>query len=194
MPASADETAPKRRRCSTATREAILAAAARRFARYGYEHAGLREIAADAGVTAALVNRYFGGKQELFAEVIDREFDIHPLIEGEPCDLAVNLARLMVFGEGGDPEDERTPLLLLLRSATEPQAADVLKKRLDTTNLRHLAECLGGPDADARAALIIAQLVGFCTLDQMLRPEAFDRADRERLVELLAASLAAYIG
>ena len=29
------------------------------------------KIAADAGVTAALVNRYFGSKEKLFAEVIE---------------------------------------------------------------------------------------------------------------------------
>ena len=61
---------PKRKRDAAATREAILEAATRRFATQGYERAGAREIAADAGVTAALVNRYFGSKEGLFAEVI----------------------------------------------------------------------------------------------------------------------------
>ena len=49
-----------------------MEAATRRFATQGYERAGAREIAADAGVTAALVNRYFGSKEGLFAEVIKR--------------------------------------------------------------------------------------------------------------------------
>ena len=64
--------ARRRRRDAAATREAILEAATRRFATQGYERAGVREIAADAGVTAALVNRYFGSKEGLFAEVIQR--------------------------------------------------------------------------------------------------------------------------
>ena len=45
---------PRRRRDAAATREAILEAATRRFATQGYGGAGVREIAADAGVTAAL--------------------------------------------------------------------------------------------------------------------------------------------
>ena len=62
---------PRRRRDAAATREAILQAATRRFTTEGYQRAGAREIAADAGVTAALVNRYFGSKVKLFAEVIE---------------------------------------------------------------------------------------------------------------------------
>ncbi len=71
-----------RRRGSTATREAILEAAAGRFASSGYAGAGVREIAADAGVTAALVNRYFGSKEGLFTEVIEQAFDSGDLLGG----------------------------------------------------------------------------------------------------------------
>ena len=50
------------------TRARILAAARVRFAMDAYENVGTRDIAADAGVDAALVNRYFGGKEKLFDE------------------------------------------------------------------------------------------------------------------------------
>ena len=63
-------TIPARRRNAAATREAILISARRAFARAGYDGAGVREIAAGAGVTAMLVNRYFGSKERLFAEVL----------------------------------------------------------------------------------------------------------------------------
>ena len=63
-------TAPPRPRNAAATREAILNSARAAFARAGYDGAGVREIAAGAGVTAMLVNRYFGSKEQLFAEVI----------------------------------------------------------------------------------------------------------------------------
>ena len=72
MPERRVSESPKRRRDAADTREAILEAATRRFATHSYEHAGVREIAADAGVTAALVNRYFGSKEKLFDEVIQR--------------------------------------------------------------------------------------------------------------------------
>ena len=103
---------PRRRRDAAATREAILEAATRRFATQGYGGAGVREIAADAGVTAALVNRYFGSKEGLFAEVIRRALDMGHLLQGQRGDLADHLARVMVYGR----EDSRgsgvlTPLL-----------------------------------------------------------------------------------
>ena len=62
--------AVRRRRGAAATRQAILDSAREAFARLGYEGAGVREIAAGAGVTAMLVNRYFGSKEGLFTEVV----------------------------------------------------------------------------------------------------------------------------
>jgi AcrR family transcriptional regulator len=59
-----------RPRNAAITRAAILASARRAFVRAGYDGVGVREIAAGAGVTAMLVNRYFGSKEKLFAEVV----------------------------------------------------------------------------------------------------------------------------
>ena len=72
---------PRRRRDAAATREAILEAATRRFAAHGFEVRRVREIAGDAGVTAVLVNRYFGSKEKLFAEAIERALDMGHLLE-----------------------------------------------------------------------------------------------------------------
>src|SRR5271166_6786953 len=113
MPELRVSASPRRRRDAAATREAMLQAATRRFATHGYEHAGVREIAVDAGVTAALVNRYFGSKEGLFAEVIEGAFDIRQLLQGQGGDLADHLARVMVYGRENAPDRLHTPLLLL---------------------------------------------------------------------------------
>ena len=63
-----------RPRNAAATREAILDSAIRNFARAGYDGVGVREIAGDAGVTAMLVNRYFGSKEQLFIEAVEVSF------------------------------------------------------------------------------------------------------------------------
>lgn len=183
-----------KRRCAATTRGAILEAATRRFASHGYERSGAREIAGDAGVTAALINRYFGSKEGLFAEVIYRAFDHDDLLAGGRADLASRLARHAVYGREDARDIPRTPLLLLLRSATEPRAAELLRANLDRNFVRPLSEKLGGPDAEARAALVAAQLTGFATLDQMIRTEAFAGVELERLVTLLTAILDACIG
>lgn len=59
-----------RRRDAVVTRDTILLSARKAFAQSGYEAAGLSEIAADAGVTLMLIQRYFDSKEQLFDEVI----------------------------------------------------------------------------------------------------------------------------
>lgn len=185
----------KRRRDAAATRSAILTAATRRFACQGYEHVGVREIAADAGVTAALVNRYFGSKEGLFVRVVEDAFDLSFLIAGDRGTLAERLARVMVYGrEDTPPNCPRIPLLLLMRSATEPCTASVIRSSLDRNNLRLLADVIGGPDAALRAAMVIAQLTGFAVMDQVLKPVTLATAPREQLVALLSETLAACMG
>jgi len=193
MPERRASARPKRKRDAAATREAILEAATRRFATQGYERAGVREVAADAGVTAALVNRYFGSKEGLFAEVIARALDMGHLLRDGRANLADHLARVVVYGEDA-PDGVLTPLLLLLHSAAEPRAIELFRRDLDRTQLRLLAEHIGGDDAAVRAAMVLAQLTGFAILHHVLRPEAFADARGEKLVALLSKSLAACIG
>lgn len=190
--ARASEAGSRRRRDAVATRSAILEAATAQFATLGYEHAGVREIAAAAGVTAALVNRYFGSKEALFTEVVAGACDIRPWVHSARADLPGKLARLMVFGKEGRGNDH-TPFLLWLRTVTEPRAADLFRESVERQNLRALAAIIGGPDADLRAALVIGQIIGFATLEKLLRPPGLVAADRQRLVALLEKSLAACI-
>jgi AcrR family transcriptional regulator len=194
MPERRDSARPKRKRDAAATRAAILEAAARRFATQGYERAGVREIAADAGVTAALVNRYFGSKEGLFAEAIKRALDMGHLLREGRANLADHLARVAVFGGKDAPDALLTPLLLLLHSAAEPRAIELFRRDLDHTQLRLLAEHVGGDDAAVRAAMAFAQLTGFAILHHVVRPEAFADARGEQLVAMLSRSLAACIG
>jgi AcrR family transcriptional regulator len=186
-------TRPKRKRNAAATREEILEAATRRFATQGYERAGVREIAADAGVTAALVNRYFGSKQGLFAEVITRALDMAHLLRDGRANLADHLARVVVYGGEDASGGLLTPLLLLLHSAAEPGAIELFRRDLDHTQLRLLAEHIGGNDAAVRAAMVLAQLTGFAIMYHVLRPKAFVDAPNEELVTLLSRVLAAGI-
>ncbi len=184
---------PRWRRDAAATREAILQAATRRFATEGYQGAGAREIADDAGVTAALVNRYFGSKQKLFAEVIGRALDPGHLLQGQRGSLAGHLARVMVYGQEDGTNRLRTPLLLLLHSATEPHAVKLFRRDLDRTALPLLAEQIGGEDAAVRAVMVMAQLTAFAIMHHVHRPEEFANARDGQLVALLSRSLAVCI-
>jgi hypothetical protein len=64
---------------------AIRSAARGRFTAEGYQRTTLRAIAADVGVDAALVTRYFGSKQDLFATATEFRIDL-PDLDGAAAD------------------------------------------------------------------------------------------------------------
>lgn len=62
-------------RDAEATRAAILDAAEEEFARFGLNGARTEAIAAKTGVTKAMIYYYFGSKEDLYQEVLQRPFD-----------------------------------------------------------------------------------------------------------------------
>jgi AcrR family transcriptional regulator len=64
-----------RREKQEQTRQQLLDAAARVFARRGYQSASVEEIAAEAGFTTGAVYSNFAGKEELFLALADRQVD-----------------------------------------------------------------------------------------------------------------------
>lgn len=63
--------APNSERPDTAeTREKLLEAAMKVFAREGYQAAALRDISSEAGVNSALIGYHFGGKEGIYLEVV----------------------------------------------------------------------------------------------------------------------------
>jgi len=61
-----------------AARAALITAASTLFSRKGYAATKISELAAEAGVTPAMVHYYFGGKEKLLEAVLEEAFD--PLI------------------------------------------------------------------------------------------------------------------
>lgn len=99
---------PERRRALT--RDALVGSAAAVFARRGYEGASLEEIADAAGFTRGAIYKNFGGKEDLFFAVADRDFAerlrtlserLALQCEFEPADLA-SLWRETVIGATDD--------------------------------------------------------------------------------------------
>ena len=56
---------------SDGTRGRLVAAAKRAFASHGFRGASVNRIAADAGVTAAMINHHFGGKRGLYDACVE---------------------------------------------------------------------------------------------------------------------------
>ena len=113
-----------RPRNASRTRADILAAARRRFGAEGYERTTLRAVAADVGVDAALVIRYFGSKQNLFGAAADFAIELPDLSGLDPDDVAnILLQRFFAVWE----EDE-TFVALLRAAMTSQLAADTLRQ------------------------------------------------------------------
>lgn len=68
---------------SAARREQLLQVARSLFAERGYEATSVEEIAAKAGVSKPVVYEHFGGKEGLYAVIVDREMQkLLGMVEG----------------------------------------------------------------------------------------------------------------
>ncbi|MFF3598141.1 TetR/AcrR family transcriptional regulator [Kitasatospora indigofera] len=179
---------PSRRRDAAATREAILAAAVVEFTEYGYAGAGVRQIAERAGVSAMMINRYFGSKQGLFAEAVDRSFGPPTVVGTERHDLTRTMARALAENTAHGTE-HLDPFLLTLRSASDPEAADIVRQGIEAHVGARLAGLIGGSEAELRAQLGLALTAGTWLLRAVVGTRALAGVDNDRLAELLAAML-----
>ncbi len=179
---------PPRRRNAVTTRAAILTSARAAFARSGYDGAGVREIAAGAGVTAMLVNRYFGSKEQLFAEVV-AETMADPIILTPQTLTSPGAGKAMATALVGLTETGAAPLdgfLIMLRSASSTRAAEIGREQIERHHHNTLATALTGALAPQRAALILSLVAGFQVMRQMIGLSALVDAQRESLIALLA--------
>ena len=180
-----------RQRSAASTRQAILAAAHARFLGESYENVGQRDIAGDAGVDATLVNRYFGSKEELFREVLshgpEKKFD------DAAADLPTSFADAVVEHCREQDADKLERLLIMLRSASSPQASAIVAENIERELVAPLTGLIGGDDARLRATLAMSVMIGSTVLRSILgvttQGECQSDAMRERLVEMFRVAL-----
>ncbi|HYJ57639.1 MAG TPA: TetR family transcriptional regulator [Mycobacterium sp.] len=169
--------AEARVRNAEGTRADILAAARQRFGSDGYERTTLRAIAGDVGVDPALVIRYFGSKQQLFAAAA--EFKLHlPDLQGlEPDAMAdALLERFFAVWEAD------TTFVALLRAAmTSPTAAETMRQVFATQVVPILTAV--APDHPApRAVLMGSFVIGLATTRYVLQVPAARALDHDALI------------
>ena len=166
-----------------ATRWAILHSALAAFARHGYDGIGIREIAETAGVTAVLVNRYFGTKEKLFAEAVELAFATNGLFDGELTDLADRFIGV-IMRRNETRSEPNDALLLMLNSAPNPRAAEILRSCIARQFERPLKSLLQGPRADERAAMILALVAGFILMRKVIGMKALADVEGTLSIEL----------
>ncbi|MFH8658339.1 TetR/AcrR family transcriptional regulator [Streptomyces afghaniensis] len=183
---------PTHKRSASATRTALRAAAAFRFGKYGYDGTSVRDIAGDVGVDAALVYRYFGSKEALFNDVSGTGKMFEPLLD-EPVESIPDWFCALLTGpprEGDFPH----PVLSVLRSSGRDEA--VARLRADFTEVfsQRLAARLDGPDADLRAELLAAWMLGTSLMRTEIRPPALVSVPDATLERFLRAGIEVLLG
>jgi AcrR family transcriptional regulator len=181
-----DQSVATRPRNAAATRAAILASALRAFARHGYDGVGVRDIARDAGVTAMLVNRYFGSKEQLFAEVVDSAFAPPVVIGNDPDTLAHDAAHNLIARTAPDAE-QLGPFLIMLRSVSNPRAAEIVREGIGRHVGRRLAAQLPEPGQQIRTELMLSVIAGVWLMRLVIETPALNQADPDALTDAACA-------
>lgn len=192
---------PARHRDASQTRQLLLDAALKRFAIDGYDATTVRDIAADAGVNVALINRYFESKEGLFKACLGSigEHLKRPDADGSNVDQIARgmVARLVSLTRDGNPSPHY--LLLLLRTSGDPQAESI---RVGI--IREFAERIaasagwspGDPKTDAillRAEIALATTLGVVLLRTSSQLEPLASANEDALFEPLRDVVAALL-
>lgn len=178
------------RRSSAETKAIILAKARERFGTSGFQAATIRAIAADADVDPAMVMRYFGSKDQLFAAAA--EFDLQ-LPEFAPTDRD-RLGWLLVGHflrrwEGGDDA-----LVILLRSsATNNEAAQRMQKIFGLQLQPLVASWAPSGEAATRAGLIATQILGLALCRFVLRLPPVVDLSQDEIIDWLGPTIQRYL-
>jgi AcrR family transcriptional regulator len=157
MSSIADKGSSRRRQYDAeASRQALLEAGGALFDERGYAAATVREIGERAGVDAALIARYFGGKEGLYLAAIARQ-------EGRghiPADPARALEHMLARADahGNGP---------IGRAMVSPGLPDAIREQVRAIVGRYAVQPIaaelaagGTPDPELRAELLVALSVG----------------------------------
>lgn len=147
---------PPQRRNAPETKAKILAAAQQAFAELGYAQAGIRDIAAIAGISSTLLPRYYGTKASLFEAALADAIRAEELVGLGRPQFGERLAALLL-----DRRVDLKPPSMVALSTGDSEAREIATRMIDERVLKPLAKWLGPPDARLRAVEITLLGMGF---------------------------------
>lgn len=142
----------------------------------------MREIAALAGIDGALVRRYFGSKERLFAAALVDALDIDRMLDTPREHFGQHVVAHFLDGSRDTPN----PLLIMLLAMSDPEARKIVLSTLDQRVIAPLASWIGGDEGELRAARVSMLCSGFFTYWKLLPLDVFEGgidADTRRWLE-----------
>jgi len=137
--------------------------------------------------TPVLINRYFGSKERLFAEVLAKANE-HPIIATQETlyspKRAETIARPLVQVTAPDAT-ALDGFLIMLRSFSSERAVEIARDVIEAHHQRNVTTALSGNLAPQRAALLLALVAGVQIMRQMIGLTALSTATDEELESLL---------
>ena len=168
-------------RKSERTRAAILKAAQELFAEFGYARTTVRDIAARAAIDPAMVMRYFGSKDALFARATAIDLKLPDLTQTAPAQFGDTLIRhFLDVWEG--PSSNGTLTILLRTSASDDDIAAKMRNVFAGQVLPMLARVADPAEVATRAGLIATQLLGLALCRYVLKVPPIVAMTPERII------------
>ena len=178
------------RRSSEETKAVILAAARERFGASGFQAATIRAIAADADVDPAMVMRYYGNKDKLFAAAAEFDLKFPDFAGNDGMQVGRSLVRHFLERWEGDEA-----LVILLRSsATNGEAAQRMQEIFGTQLQPLVGSLVPADEAGVRAGLIATQILGMALCRFVLRLAPVVEMTPDEVVGWLGPTIQRYLG
>jgi AcrR family transcriptional regulator len=183
-------TAPTRPRNAAATRAAILESARARFLVESFDQVGVRQIAGDVGVDAALICRYFGSKEELFAEVVATTCD-DPMevLAGDRSTFGSRVAKAMLDPEQRSHRESVDFINLAVRSTMSAAAGERVRDHIEQRFTMPFSQWLGGSDSVEKAWLTASVMMGVAIMRSIVCDPSAATEPKEATIARLAAVL-----
>lgn len=190
---SADNVSGARRR-SDETRGSILDCAREAFNNRPYSEVSLKDIAADVGVSAPLIIKYFGTKEALYEAQLDFTKVADRIANADFDSLGTYLVRVVVES----PKDSPTSLVRKLADAGGNRhivdalgevfrgqvVSPVLQRVTEHTDgLETAGKDTGVSNAEMRAESAISMLLGVALMRRLITQDYFVQADIEAFID-----------
>lgn len=181
--------APTRPDRSHAVKQRIRASARRLFTERGFEPTGIRDIAADAEVNPAIVLRHFGSKERLFIETVDARGAWTAVLDGPVEEIGRRLVRMLIEGRAGGLDVFGT----VVRASGRPDIHAAFRDSIQTQLVAPIARALDAPDAELRAHLFTAQLMGLMLALVVYDDDELRQTPVDEVVERYGGALQAFL-